>query len=61
MCVQIIAGVVSSENIIAGGKRTCTELQRGLEGKGREKCTFEGGGGDYEHIFYLLNNFNLKT
>lgn len=48
MCMQIIAGAVSCENIITGGKRrTFIELQRGLEVKGGEKCTFEGGGGDY--------------
>lgn len=61
MCMQIIAGVMSCENIVTGGKRrTCIELQRGTEVKGGEKCTFEGGGGDYEHIFYLLDNLNLK-
>lgn len=58
--MEIIAGIVSCENIITGGKgRTCTKLQRGLEVAG-EKCTFEGGGEYYEHIFYLLNDLNLK-
>lgn len=38
MCMQIIAGIVSCENIITGGKRTFTELKRGLEVKGGENA-----------------------
>lgn len=60
MCVQIIAGVVTGENITGRKRRTCIGLQSRLEVKGGEKCTFESGGGDYEHIFYLLNNLNFK-
>lgn len=61
MCMQIIAGVVSCENIITGGKRrTCTEPQRGLEVKGGENAHLKVEVEIMRTLSICFNNLNFK-
>lgn len=60
--MQILAGIVSSEDAFMGGKKA-EDLYWAAGRNGGErikKCTFEVGG-SCQQIFCLLINFNLKS
>lgn len=59
--MQILAGIVSSENIINGGRKMENLLQGGLEVKGEKKAHFKLVWVGCQQIFYLLVDFNLKN